>query len=374
MITNNHISDLVKAGKMLDPQLFSGTDIQAPNLYADNIKEGAIVEGRVKNITDYGVFIDLGGIDGLLHITDLSWERVDHPSEVTGLDEILTVKIIDFDEDKKRVSLGLKQLTSHPWENVEESYPEGTKISGKIVSMTNYGVFIEIEPGIEGLLHVSEMSWTRDWNALHPSEMFSLGDEIDAVVLAVDTEERKISLGAKQLQADPWDQIEEKYIVGTIVKGKIYNMKKFGAFMELEDGVDGLMHVSDLSWTKVITHPKEIFEIGQEVKVRVLKISVEDRRVSLGFKQMQDDPWPEIMKYFEIGKEVSGEIVRVIDKGVILNLGMNTEGLIPLLQIPEKKRKEVKAELKPNEKLSGLVTEVNSEDRKIILFNEKINQ
>ncbi len=212
MITNNNISDLVKAGKMLDPQLFSSADIQAPNLNAAKIKEGAILEGRVKNITDYGVFIDLGGIDGLLHITDLSWGRVNHPSELIGLDDNLTVKIIDFDEDKKRVSLGLKQLTPDPWENVEESYPEGIKISGKIVSMTNYGVFIEIEPGIEGLLHVSEMSWARQGK--NPSEMFSLGDEVEAIVLTVDTEERKIGLGAKQLQGDPWDQIEEKYIVG----------------------------------------------------------------------------------------------------------------------------------------------------------------
>ena len=332
---------------------------------------GSIMEGRVKNITDFGVFIDLGGIDGLLHITDLSWGRVNHPSELIGLDDSLTVKIIDFDKDKKRVSLGLKQLTPHPWENVKESYPKDTKISGKIVSMTNYGAFVEIEPGIEGLIHVSEMSWTR--HVKNPSEMFSLGDEIEAIVLAVDTEERKISLGAKQLQADPWDQIEEKYIVGTIVKGKIINVTQFGAFVELEDGIDGLIHVSDLSWTRIIRHPKEIIDKGKKVEVRVLEISRDNRRIALGLKQIKDDPWPELVKQFETGKEVEGEVVRVLDKGIILMLDHNVEGIIPFSRQTKRQRKAHSLKYKPGQKISSVVMEVKPEDKKVVLFIEELN-
>ena len=332
---------------------------------------GSIMEGRVKNITDFGVFIDLGGIDGLLHITDLSWGRVNHPSELIGLDDSLTVKIIDFDKDKKRVSLGLKQLTPHPWENVKESYPKDTKISGKIVSMTNYGAFVEIEPGIEGLIHVSEMSWTR--HVKNPSEMFSLGDEIEAIVLAVDTEERKISLGAKQLQADPWDQIEEKYIVGTIVKGKIINITQFGAFVELEDGIDGLIHVSDLSWTRIIRHPKEIIDKGKKVEVRVLEISRDNRRIALGLKQIKDDPWPELVKQFETGKEVEGEIVRVLDKGIILMLDHNVEGIIPFSRQTKRQRKALSLKYKPGQKISSVVMEVKPEDKKVVLFTEELS-
>ncbi len=332
---------------------------------------GSIMEGRVKNITDFGVFIDLGGIDGLLHITDLSWGRVNHPSELIGLDDNLTVKIIDFDKDKKRVSLGLKQLTPHPWENVKESYPKDTKISGKIVSMTNYGAFVEIEPGIEGLIHVSEMSWTR--HVKNPSEMFSLGDEIEAIVLAVDTEERKISLGAKQLQADPWDQIEEKYIVGTIVKGKIINVTQFGAFVELEDGIDGLIHVSDLSWTRIIRHPKEIIDKGKKVEVRVLEISRDNRRIALGLKQIKDDPWPELVKQFETGKEVEGEIVRVLDKGIILMLDHNVEGIIPFSRQTKRQRKAHSLKYKPGQKISSVVMEVKPEDKKVVLFTEELS-
>ena len=333
---------------------------------------GSIMEGRVKNITDFGVFIDLGGIDGLLHITDLSWGRVNHPSELIGLDDSLTVKIIDFDKDKKRVSLGLKQLTPHPWENVKESYPEDTKISGKIVSMTNYGAFVEIEPGIEGLIHVSEMSWTR--HVKNPSEMFSLGDEIEAIVLAVDTEERKISLGAKQLQADPWDQIEEKYIVGTIVKGKIINVTQFGAFVELEDGIDGLIHVSDLSWTRIIRHPKEIIDKGKKVEVRVLEISRDNRRIALGLKQIKDDPWPELVKQFETGKEVEGEVVRVLDKGIILMLDHNVEGIIPFSRQTKRQRKALSLKYKPGQKISSVVMEVKPEDKKVVLFTEELSK
>ena len=344
--------------------------VQRDELFS-KLEIGSIMEGRVKNITDFGVFIDLGGIDGLLHITDLSWGRVNHPSELIGLDDSLTVKIIDFDKDKKRVSLGLKQLTPHPWENVKESYPEDTKISGKIVSMTNYGAFVEIEPGIEGLIHVSEMSWTR--HVKNPSEMFSLGDEIEAIVLAVDSEERKISLGAKQLQADPWDQIEEKFIVGTIVKGKIINVTQFGAFVELEDGIDGLIHVSDLSWTRIIRHPKEIIDKGKKVEVRVLEISRDNRRIALGLKQTKDDPWPELVKQFETGKEVEGEVVRILDKGIILMLDHNVEGIIPFSRQTKRQRKALSLKYKPGQKISSVVMEVKPEDKKVVLFMEELS-
>ena len=335
------------------------------------LEVGSVMEGRVKNITDFGVFIDLGGIDGLLHITDLSWGRVNHPSELIGMDDTLTVKIIDFDQEKKRVSLGLKQLTPHPWDNVDEKYPEGTNIKGKIVSMTNYGAFVEIEPGIEGLIHVSEMSWTR--HIKNPSEMYTLGDELEAVVLAIDSEGRKISLGAKQLQDDPWDQIEGKYMVGTLVKGSVINLTQFGAFIELEEGIDGLIHVSDLSWTKIVRHPKEIIEKGQEVEVRVLEVSRESRRISLGLKQVGDDPWPDLVKQFETGKEVEGEIVRVLDKGIILNLDQDVEGIIPFGSQPKRQRKALSSKHKPGQKLKGVVMEVKPEDKKVILFSDELS-
>ena len=335
------------------------------------LEVGSVMEGRVKNITDFGVFIDLGGIDGLLHITDLSWGRVNHPSELIGMDDTLTVKIIDFDQEKKRVSLGLKQLTPHPWDNVDEKYPEGTNIKGKIVSMTNYGAFVEIEPGIEGLVHVSEMSWTR--HIKNPSEMYTLGDELEAVVLAIDSEGRKISLGAKQLQDDPWDQIEGKYMVGTLVKGSVINLTQFGAFIELEEGIDGLIHVSDLSWTKIVRHPKEIIEKGQEVEVRVLEVSRESRRIALGLKQVGDDPWPDLVKQFETGKEVEGEIVRVLDKGIILNLDQDVEGIIPFGSQPKRQRKALSSKHKPGQKLKGVVMEVKPEDKKVVLFSDELS-
>ena len=335
------------------------------------LEVGSVMEGRVKNITDFGVFIDLGGIDGLLHITDLSWGRVNHPSELIGMDDTLTVKIIDFDQDKKRVSLGLKQLTPHPWDNVDERYPEGEKISGKVVSMTNYGAFIEIEPGIEGLVHVSEMSWTR--HVKNPSEMYSLGDEVEAVVLAINTEEQKISLGAKQLQPDPWDQIEEKYMVGTVVKGKVINLTQFGAFIELEEGIDGLIHVSDLSWTKIVRHPREVVEKGQEVEVRVMEVSRESRRIALGLKQVEDDPWPELVKNFETGKEVEGEVVRVLDKGIILLLENDVEGIIPFGRQPKRQRKALSSKYKAGQTMGGVVMEVKPDDKKVVLYVDELS-
>ena len=266
----------------------------------EEIEVGQIVEGVVKNITDFGVFVDLGGVDGLLHITDLSWGRVNHPSEVTEVGETISVKIVDIDKDKLRISLGLKQLTPHPWENVEEKFPVGTKISGKVVSLTNYGAFVELETGVEGLVHISEMSWTRGVH--RPDEVVQLGQEVEAQIISIDTEERKIALGFKQLLPDPWENVDEQYAVGSTLKRTVRNLTQFGAFVELEEGVDGFIHVSDLSWTKVVRHPKEILRKGEEVEAKILEVSQENHRIALGLKQASEDPWDDIITHFSIGK------------------------------------------------------------------------
>ncbi len=335
-----------------------------------NIQVGEILEGRVKNITDFGVFIDLGGVDGLLHITDLSWGRVNHPSEIVKMDETITVKVIDFDEEKKRVSLGLKQLSSHPWEEVEEKYAVGTVINGKVVSMTNYGVFIELEPGVEGLIHVSEMSWTR--HVKNPSELYSMGDEVEAQVLSIDREERKISMGVKQLAPDPWDKIEEKFMVGTVHKGKVINLTQFGAFVELVEGIDGLIHVSDLSWTKIVRHPKEVLEKGEKVEVRVLEVSRENRRISLGLKQVEEDPWPTLVKFFETGKKIKGEIIRVLDRGIIVQLEKDVEGIIPFSAQSKKERKSLGSNYEAGSIIESIVMEVKPEEKKVVLFIDEL--
>ena len=337
----------------------------------DEINVGDIMEGQVKNVTDFGVFIDLGGVDGLLHITDISWGRVNHPSEVVALDEKLTVKVIDFDEEKKRISLGLKQLTTHPWENVNEKYPIGSVVKGKIVSMTNYGAFIEIESGVEGLIHISEISWTK--HIKNPSEQYNMGDEIEAQVLTIDTEDRKISLGVKQLLPDPWDTIEEKYMIGTVQKGKVMNLTQFGAFVGFEEGVDGLIHVSDLSWTKVIRHPKEVLEKDQEVEVRILEVSRGNRRISLGLKQVEENPWEEIIKHFEAGKKVQGTVIHVLDKGIILQMEHEVEGIVPFCRKSKKIRTKIMEEYKRGDELTTVVMEVKPSDKKIILILDELN-
>ena len=334
------------------------------------IQIGGILEGRVKNITDFGVFIDLGGLDGLLHITDLSWGRVMHPSEIVKLDEELTVKIIDYDEEKKRVSLGLKQLTPHPWDGIEKKYPVESIVTGKVVSLTNYGIFIEIEPGIEGLIHISEISWTR--HIKNPSELYSMNDKVEAKILSIDMEDRKISLGVKQLQPDPWDTIKEKYAVDAVHKGKVIHLTQFGAFVELEEGIDGLIHISDLSWIKVVRHPKEILEINQEVEVKILEISKENRRIALGYKQVGDDPWPEILKFFETGKEVQGKIIRILEKGIILELEKDIEGIIPFDRKNKKEQKTMMDKYKPDDTITGIVMEVKPEEKKVFLYFEKL--
>jgi len=332
---------------------------------------GQIMEGRVKNITDFGVFIDLGGIDGLLHITDLSWGRVNHPSEVVKLDETLSIKIIDYDKEKQRVSLGLKQLLPHPWENVEENYPMGSNVKGKIVSLTNYGAFVELEAGVEGLIHVSEMSWTR--HIKNASEMYSIGEEIKAGVLSIDTDERKISLGVKQLEPDPWDEIEEKFMVGSLQKGKVINITQFGVFVELEEGIEGLIHVSDLSWTTVVRHPKETVQKEENLEVCILEISREKRRISLGLKQVTDDPWPELIKKFETGKEITGEIIRILEKGIILQLEGDVEGIVPFGSGSKKNRKEVLTKFSAGDSLTGHVMEVKPDDKKVVIFIEELS-
>ena len=334
------------------------------------LKVGSILEGRVKNITDFGVFVDLGGIDGLLHITDLSWGRVNHPTEMLAMDDKITVKVIEYDEERKRVSLGLKQLTPHPWDDVEIKYPMGNVVKGKVVSLTNYGCFIELEPGIEGLIHVSEISWTK--HIKNPSEQYSMGDKVEAKVLSIDADERKISLGVKQLTPDPWDEIEEKFKVGSVQKGKIQNLTQFGAFVELEEGIDGLIHVSDLSWTKIIKHPKEVVEKSQEVDVRILEVSRENRRISLGYRQVQDDPWPEIVEYYDAGKEVSGQIIRVLEKGIIIQLEMDVEGIIPFGKMSKRDRRAMAGQYEIGANLSGIVMKVSPEDKKVILYKEEL--
>jgi small subunit ribosomal protein S1 len=288
---------------------------------------GQVREGQVKNITDFGAFIDLGGLDGLLHITDMSWGRVGHPSEVVEIGQRLDVKVLDIDWNRERISLGLKQLLPYPWTDIDKKYPVGSRVRGKVVSITNYGAFVELEKGVEGLVHISEMSWTR--NVRHPSKLVSIGEEIEAVVLKVDPDEEKISLGMKQIEEDPWLALPVKYPTGTVLKGTVRNLTSFGAFVEIEPGIDGLVHVSDMSWTKRVEHPSEIVQKGEEVQVMVLDVDAENKRISLGLKQLQDDPWPGISERFAPGVESSGKVARVQDKGVVVDLGDDIEGFVP---------------------------------------------
>jgi small subunit ribosomal protein S1 len=301
----------------------------------DELKEelevGQIRTGVVKNITDFGAFIDLGGMDGLLHITDMSWGRVGHPSEVCDIGQDLEVKILDIDWDRERISLGLKQLQPYPWKDVADKYPVGTRVRGKVVSITNYGAFIELEKGVEGLVHISEMSWTR--NVRHPSQLVAIGEEVECVVLRVDEEDQKISLGMKQTEEDPWLSLPNKYPPGTRIKGVVRNLTSFGAFVEVEPGIDGLVHISDMSWTRRVQHPSEVMRKGEEVEVMVLSIDPEQKRISLGLKQTEEDPWYELAQRYDPGKEVTGQVARFVDKGIVVDLGGDVEGFVPASQL-----------------------------------------
>jgi small subunit ribosomal protein S1 len=295
------------------------------------LQKDQVRKGVVKNITDFGAFIDLGGVDGLLHITDMSWGRISHPSELVHIGQELEVKVLDIDWERERISLGLKQLQSYPWKDVAEKYPVGTRVTGKVVSITNYGAFIELEPGIEGLVHISEMSWTR--NVRHPSKLVSIGETIEAVVLKVDPNEEKISLGMKQTEQDPWMVLPLKYPVGTRITGKVRNLTSFGAFVEIEPGIDGLIHISDMSWTKRVQHPSEVVKKGDTVDVVILNIDSENKRISLGLKQAEEDPWLRIGETYPVGTDLSGKVVRLMDKGVVVDIGNDIEGFVPISQL-----------------------------------------
>ena len=330
------------------------------------LEKGQILEGVVKNITSYGAFLDLGGVDGLIHITDLSWGRVNHPEEIVSLDQKLQVVIIDFDETKKRIALGLKQLTAHPWESLDANLNVGDTVKGKVVVMADYGAFVEIAPGIEGLIHVSEMSWSQHLRSAQ--DFMKVGDEIEAVVLTLDREERKMSLGIKQLSTDPWENIESKYPVGTKCTAKVRNFTNFGVFVEIEEGIDGLIHISDLSWTKKVKHPGEFTQVGADIEVVVLEIDKENRRLSLGHKQLEENPWNEFEQQYTVDSVHTGTVVELTEKGAIVSLGENIEGFAPARQLV----KEDGSTIKKGETAEFKVIEFSKATKRVTLSHTRI--
>lgn len=331
----------------------------------ETIERGQVRKGTVKNITDFGVFIDLGGVDGLLHITDLSWGRVNHPSEVVKLDEEIEVVILDYNENKDRISLGRKQLIKHPWENIEEKYPIGEVVEGKVVSITDYGAFIELETGIEGLIHISEMSWSQ--HIKHPSQLLNVGQNIEAKILSIESENKKISLGLKQLEPDPWENIEAKYQIDSKHTGVVRNLTQFGAFVELEEGIDGLVHISDLSWTKKIRHPSEVVKKGDEIEVVVLGLNRDERRIALGHKQVESNPWDAFEEAYKVDTETEGVIARIIDKGIIVTLPLGVDGFIPTNHLGHPRLKKAAEYYKVEDKIPAKVIEFDKENKKIVL-------
>ncbi len=331
-----------------------------------NLKEGQLIQGTVKNITDYGSFIDLGGIDGLLHITDMSWGRVGHPSELFTVGDKAEVTVLKYDRETGRISLGLKQKSADPWTNVAGKYPIGTRVRGRVVSLTDYGAFVELEPGVEGLVHVSEMSWTHE--VRHPSRVVAVGDQVEAAVLNVDPASRKISLGMKQTAPNPWDMIEGKYPIGTRIEGKVKSLTDFGVFVGLEEGIDGLIHISDMSWTKHIKHPSELFKKGQKVEAIVLRIDKEKERLSLGYKQLTRDPWDEVIPArYHVGDSVTGKVSKVADFGIFVELDGGVEGLIHVSESGLESSQKLEEKFKLQEDVTAKIIKVDREERKIAL-------
>ena len=330
------------------------------------LEKGQVLEGKVKNITPYGVFVDLGGVDGLVHITDLSWGRVSDPREVVELDQDIKVVILDFDNEKKRIALGVKQLLPHPWDALDQSIKVGDHIKGRVVVMADYGAFVEVQPGVEGLIHVSEMSWSQHLRSAQ--DFLKVGDEVEAVVLTLDRDDRKMSLGIKQLKKDPWENIEEKYAIGSRHTAKVRNFTNFGVFVEIEEGVDGLIHISDLSWTKKIKHPSEFTQVGNDIEVQVLEIDKGNRRLSLGHKQLEENPWDVFETIFTVGSIHEGTITEVMDKGAVIALEYGVEGFAT----PKHLVKEDGSQAKLDEKLNFKVIEFNKDSKRIILSHSRI--
>ncbi len=332
-----------------------------------SMQAGQILEGIVKNITDFGVFIDLGGVDGLLHITDLSWGRVEHPSEICKLDQRLNVVVLEFDEERKRISLGLKQLQPHPWDEIDSKYPENTKVQGKVVSIADYGAFIELEKGVEGLVHISEMSWTQ--HIKHPSQLVEKNQVIECVILNINKDERKVSLGVKQLENDPWQEITERYPINSKHKGVVRNLTNFGVFVELEPGIDGLVHISDLSWTDKINHPSEVVNKGDEIEVSILSVDFDNRRISLGHKQISDNPWISFSEEFQLGSEISGTVDRHTEKGAFVKLPHGLEGFLPSKEVDQPE--EFKNNFKVGNEVTLSIVEFDEQSRSITLSEKE---
>ncbi len=337
----------------------------------DSIEPGQVRKGVVKNITDFGAFIDLDGMDGLLHITDMSWGRIAHPSEMVKQGEEIQVMIIEVNREKERVSLGLKQTTKNPWDEIEHKYPVGAKVHGKVVNLVPYGAFIEIEPGVEGLVHITEMSWTK--RITKPSEMLKVGQELDAVVLGIQKEDQKISLGLRQLEPNPWDMVRHNYPIGARVRGKVRNMTTYGAFIELEEGIDGMVHVSDMSWTRKVNHPTEMLKKGDEVDAIVLDVDPSQQRISLGMKQIAVDPWTDIDSFFKIGDVVQGKVTKITSFGAFVELKDNIDGLVHISQISEDRIEKVKDVLKPDQVVTARVIKIDRDERRLGLSIKAAN-
>ncbi len=337
----------------------------------DSIQPGQVRKGVVKNITDFGAFIDLDGMDGLLHITDMSWGRISHPSEMLKQGEEIQVMIIEVNREKERVSLGLKQTTKNPWDDIEQKFPVGAKVRGKVVNLVPYGAFVEIEPGVEGLVHITEMSWTK--RITKPSELLKVGQELDAVVLGIQKDEQKISLGLRQLEPNPWDMVRHNYPMGARVRGKVRNMTTYGAFIELEEGIDGMVHVSDMSWTRKVNHPSEVLKKGDEVDAIVLDVDPNQQRISLGMKQLAVDPWTDIDSFFKIGDVVQGTVTKITSFGAFVDLKDGIDGLVHISQISEERIDKVKDILKPGQQVSARVIKIDRDERRLGLSIKAAN-
>ncbi len=336
------------------------------------LEEGQVVQGIVKNITEYGVFVDLGGVDGLLHITDMSWKRIKHPKEMVKLGQELELKVLNFDKESKKVSLGLKQLVPDPWEDITSKYPEGMRLNGKVTNLVDYGAFVELEPGVEGLVHISEMSWTRKLR--HPSQMVKVGDEVEVVILGVDPDKKRISLGMKQVRPNPWDLVAEKYPEGAVLEGTIKNITEFGVFIGIEDGIDGLIHVSDISWTKKIRHPEELFSGGDVVRAKVLTVDKENEKFTLGIKQLNEDPWTQVPLRYPVGALVKGTVTNITDFGLFVEVEEGIEGLVHVSEISNKKIKSPSEMFVEGAEIEAKVIHVSAEERRLGLSIKQLKE